>query len=149
MTGEIVVERLRPNKVTHKVVGDLNDLLKKQHSEAMPVSREHLLERMREVVVVVAWNHNERVVGMGVLIIVAGLNFTCGDIRHFVINDGLNILSVGMRIVQELMNFHLHGIAYYEGGVWVQDEEMKRIFTALGFEEKPQSRYRLRVPKVL
>lgn len=144
-TGIIRVERLHEKEVTDRVICDINALLRKQRQDAKLITRESLLECMKKMGVVVAWNDGERVVGLGVLKQSGGLNFTCAEVRHLVIGDGLDNLAVGMRIVTALRGIYLHGIEYIEAGVWVQDEEMKRIFTALGFKEKPASRFRLRI----
>ncbi len=145
MFTEIIrVGRLQNKEVNKKVLEDINRLLKKQRQDAKSITEEHLLECMGKMGVVVAWDDNEHVVGLGVLTQSGGLNFSCAEIRHLIISDGQDILAVGVRIVTALRDIYLHGIEYIDAGVWVQDEEIKNVFTALGFKEKPGSRFRLR-----
>ena len=97
--------------------------------------------------VIVVWNDNARIVGLGVLTLSGGLNFECAEMRHLIIADHLDITSVGMRILEALGKIYIHCVDYIDAGSWVQDECMKNVFIALGFEEKPNSRFRLRIRK--
>ncbi|MDO8667912.1 MAG: hypothetical protein Q7K35_02310 [bacterium] len=143
-TGLVRVERLQMSEVNDTMLRDVNQLLITQRHDARPITQEHLLKCMEKMGVVLAWNDNQRVVGLGVLTLSGGLNFSCAEIRHLVVNDGRSNLAIGMRIVRALCDIYLHVVDYTDAGAWVQDEGMKKIFTALGFKEKPGSRFRLR-----
>lgn|GEM_PF-3458554 len=144
-TDIITVELLREEQVTDKAVNDINSLLHKQRAGTEPVTKEHLLKCVGRMAIVVAWNDNERVIGLGVLTQSGGLNFRCAEIRHLIVSSGLDILSIGIRIVETLRETCPYPVAYIDGGAWVQDDEMKNIFIALGFREKPGSRFRYRI----
>ncbi len=144
-TGKIEVQRLKGKDVNRQVVDDVNSLLQKQWSGARTITVEMLHKCLGKMAVVVACNDAERVVGLGVLTLSGGLNFDCLEIRHLVVAEGQDILSVGMRIVQALLEVYIHNIVYIDAGSWLQDGEMAEIFKTLGFKQKPNSRWRLRL----
>jgi hypothetical protein len=146
-TGRIEVEHLKENDVTDPVANDISALLKKQRTDVKTITKELLLERMRRMDIVVAWNDNDKVVGIGVLTRSAGLNFEFAKIRHLIVADGLDSLAIGMRIVSLLCELCPKHIEYIENGAWVQNDEIKKIFLALGFKEEMVSRLRRRTPK--
>jgi hypothetical protein len=118
-SGKFSERLLQVHEVTGPVVSDINDLLKMQHGDANPVTKESLLVRMKRMHVAVSWS-DERVVGLGVLIRVEGLNFVWAEIRHFVIAAGLNNrLAIGMGIVNVLCGACPQGVEFIDGGVWV------------------------------
>lgn len=149
-TGKITVDHLQASDITPRVVQDINTLLRKQRHNARCIDARRLkacLNKRKRMNIVIARNDGDRIIGIGVLARSGGLNFSCAEIRHFIITDGQDVLSLGMRIAQKLINSNRRGLEFIEAGVWVQDEQMKQIFTALGFKEKPASRFRLRLKR--
>lgn len=143
MFGSIEVKMLLPKQVTPQVVEDINFLLRRQHSDAKHLEGYILLEHMGKSKVAVAWL-GERVVGMGVLVRVHCVSHTFGSIHNLIIRESVDALSVGARIIK-LLTEDLYDVEFVEAGVWLQDEEMVKILEAFGFEEKPRSRYRLKI----
>jgi len=128
--------------IDYRLVTGVNGLLKKQYSGSKPITEEHLAECIHRMRVVVALNDNSQVVGLGVLTQSGGLNFRCAQVRHLIIANDSVKLALGMRVVQCLLE-HLPAVEYVES-VWVQDEEIGKIFTTLGFHLHKGSQYRYR-----
>lgn len=139
-TGIIDVRWLRSKEVSLKVVNDINRLLGSQHSRAEKVDEESLVVYLKRNKVAVAWNDNERIIGMGVLVEVRLLSHTFGSIHNLVVQDGCDPI-IGKRIIDLL----LRGVAveFIEANVWPKDGYAIDILTAIGFKHKPKLRYRL------
>jgi len=146
-TGKFTVDRLQNGQVTDAAVASINALLKHQRTDAKEVTKQSLLDSLSVMVVMVARNDGEQIVGIGVLTFSGGINFKCAEIRHLVVAEGLDVTSLGIRIVSALLEVPLRDIDFVDGGSWMQTGEMKEIFVALQFKEKPDSRFRLRLNK--
>lgn len=144
-TGMIDVKRLSKGDFAHKAhwIEDINFLLRKQKNDARPVTSESLAKSLGDMVVVIAINDRDRVIGIGVLRPTGGLNFDCAEIRHLVVLDDSNLLTVGTRIVQALREFDLHACEFIDAGGWLQDKGFTDVLVGLGFKPKPDSRFRL------
>ncbi len=140
--GSVQVREPQSHEITFQVVSDINELLRQQHRGA-GVSGDVLRRHTQRAKVAVAWL-DDRVVGVGSLVKVHCLTHTFGSMHNLIIQKNLNVLSIGIRIIKTLLD-DPRGMEFFEAGVWFQDEEMLKILDALGFKEKPRSRYRLKL----
>lgn len=144
-TGKLTVERLTQSQITDQVAEDLNALLRKQRTDARLVTPESLSESIKKMWVVIVRDDTRHIVGLGVLTLSGGLNFECAEMRHLIIADHLDLISTGMRILEALKEIYVHNVDYIDAGSWVQNARMNDLFIALGFKEKPNGRFRLRI----
>lgn len=141
-TGKIAVRRLRSSEVGLRTVSDINHLLKSQHSKAEKVDEESLLAHLKRSRVVVAWNDDGRIIGMGVLVKVHAVSHTFGSIHNLIVQKGCDILSIGKQIVDLLIN--RVAVEFIEASVWPEDDDAINILTTVGFRLNQKLRYRLK-----
>lgn len=142
-TEKIDVDVFSPQHINHRVLSDINELLKLQHSRAGTVNEETLQEHMQKSKVVVAWQ-DERVIAMGVLVRVYCVSHTFGSIHNFVIRDGYDVCSIAPRIL-ELLIKDVFDLAFIDAHVAKKNQAIIAVLEAFRFKEKPKSKYRLRL----
>ena len=147
-TGITKVRRLRPREVNLKAVNDINDLLRRQHSEARKIDEDILREQIAKAKVVVAWNDNDRIIGLGVLVKTLTLSHTFATIHNLVVCEGSDRLSVGKQIVDLLVE-GVGDVAFIEASAWPDDGDLINLLTVCRFKPKHKLRYRfkIKVPK--
>ena len=142
-SGKNVLGRLRPREVNTKVVSDINEMLKGQHSKARTVDRKTLLEHLGKSLVIVGRN-DERVIAMGVLVRVHCVSHSFAGIHNLIVRKGYDFLTIATEIIQTLIK-DVYDVEFIEAGAGIQDEALIGILESLRFKEKPKSRYRLRL----
>jgi|SRR3989338_7197512 len=140
-TEKVTVRKLRPSEVNVKAVDDINYLLRRQHSKTRKVDKESLLAHMKQSKVVVAWNDDDRIIALGVLVRTYALSHTFAGIHNLIIRNGFNPLSIGKRIVDLLID-EVDDVEFIETGVWPENNDLINLLTVSGFVPKSKLRYR-------
>lgn len=143
-TGQVSVRRLRPREVCLRVVNDINDLLRRQHSAARRVDEDIIRELIAKTKVVVVWNDGDRIVGLGALVKVTTLSHTFATIHNLCVCEGSDRLTVGKRIVDLLVE-GVGDAAFIEASAWPDDGDLINLLTVAGFKPKHKLRYRLKI----
>lgn len=143
-TGITIVRKLRLREVGLGVINDINYLLKKQHSEARRAGEESLRAFMKQAKVVVAWNDDERIVGLGSLIKTPALSHSFVVIYNLVVHEGYDQLSIGKRIVDLLIE-GVGDVAFIEASARPNDDDLINLLAVCGFKPKQRLRYRLEI----
>ena len=142
-SGKTRTSQLKPKEITHWVLGDINKLLRQQHSKAKELSMESLSLHCRKAVVVVHWDDNNRVLGVGSISKDYALSHVTAIIHNLAVCKGRCFETIGHQILdvlKEYTNDADHVIAF------AHDENNKLINVLLtaGFKPWPKGRYKLR-----
>ena len=140
-TGRIDVRQLRPREVNARVVNDINDLLKKQHSKARRLNEDSLAAYSKNNKVVVAWNDNEHIIGMGVLIVVDAASHEYGVVHHLTVLRGADSLTLRAKIMESLIT-RVVEVEFFMINILPTDRNAVIFLTSMGFTQRKLS-YRL------
>ena len=140
-SGITNIRRLRPKEVNLKTVNDINRLLKMQHSKAKRLDEEGLAAFLKKSKVVVVWNDNARIIGMGILVEVDAASHKYAIIHHLAVLNSSDRLTLGKGIVDLLIEGVV--VEFFVANVWQEDRDAINFLTTVGFRLKPKLRYRL------
>ncbi len=125
-------------------VGDINRILKQQHSKAGRIDEKSLLAHVKNSRVVVALN-GSGVVGIGQLLKVSTLSHTYFAIHNLAVLKGVG-REIGISILEKLLEEVEDG-ALVEAGMLPDDSYGTAVLTIFGFKQRAKLRYRLKIKK--